>query len=230
MLQVAEGLEYLHDKCFPPIIHRDVKSANILLTDKLVAKVADFGLSKLKAIGQEDATHVTTIVKGTPGYLDPEYHETGQLTEKGDVYAFGVVMMEILTGQQHMYIAQRVGEVWRQQQCDSLADPQLGDDFDRNELVSLVELALWCVRKSSLERPFMRQVVRRLHDLLLDPSEASQPSIELGEEDQHPPADIELVMMMDSAGKFFSETMPLSSTGSSSTGASYDVRRHSGQA
>ena len=76
----------------------------------------------------------------------------------------------------------------------------------------------------------MRQVVRRLHDLLLDPSEASQPSIELGEEDQHPPVDIELVMMMDSAGKFFSETMPLSSTGSSSTGASYDVRRHSGQA
>jgi serine/threonine protein kinase len=66
------GLEYLHDKCSPSIIHRDVKSNNILLTNKMDAKVADFGLSKLKAIGQEDATHITTIVKGTPGYLDPE--------------------------------------------------------------------------------------------------------------------------------------------------------------
>lgn len=69
---VFVGLEYLHDKCSPSIIHRDVKSTNILLTNKMDAKVADFGLSKLKTIGQEDATHITTIVKGTPGYLDPE--------------------------------------------------------------------------------------------------------------------------------------------------------------
>ena len=69
---MGAGLEYLHDECSPPIIHRDIKCTNILLTNNLVAKVADFGLSKLKGIGQEDATHVITVVKGTPGYLDPE--------------------------------------------------------------------------------------------------------------------------------------------------------------
>ncbi|KAG0606088.1 hypothetical protein M758_9G112800 [Ceratodon purpureus] len=229
MLQVAKGLEYLHEKCSPPIIHRDIKSTNILLTNKLVAKVADFGLSKLKGIGQEDATHVTTVVKGTPGYLDPEYHETGLLTEKSDVYAFGVVLMEILTGQHHMLIANRVGEAWRQQQFQGLADPRLGDDFDRNELAGLVELALWCVRWSSVERPFMRQVVRRLHGLLLVPSEASEPNIDLGEENgRHAPEDIEL-MMMDSSGlSFSSESIPLN-TESSSSAVSLEVHRPSEQ-
>ncbi|KAG0624128.1 hypothetical protein M758_3G226100 [Ceratodon purpureus] len=231
MLQVAEGLEYLHEKCSPPIIHRDIKSTNILLTSKLVAKVADFGLSKLKAIGQEDATHVTTVVKGTPGYLDPEYHETGLLTEKSDVYAFGVVLMEILTGQHHMLIANRVGEAWRQQQFQGLADPRLGDDFDRSELASLVELALWCVRWSSVERPFMRQVVRRLHGLLLVPSEASEPNIDLAEElniGRHAPEDIELMTMDSSRLSFSSESIPLN-TESSSSAVSLEVHRHSEQ-
>ncbi|CAN5956070.1 unnamed protein product [Sphagnum jensenii] len=72
ILQVAEGIEYLHDKCSPAIIHRDIKTTNILLTSNMVAKVADFGLSKLRAMEQGDASHITTNVKGTPGYVDPE--------------------------------------------------------------------------------------------------------------------------------------------------------------
>ncbi|KAG0601982.1 hypothetical protein M758_11G152600 [Ceratodon purpureus] len=189
ILQVAEGLDYLHDKCSPSIIHRDIKSDNILLTNKLVAKVADFGLSKLKTIEQEDATHITTKVKGTPGYLDPEYHVTGMLTEKSDVYAFGIVMMEILTGlpvigENHVYIAQKVGDARRLDQFNDLEDPNMGLDFNREEFVNLVEVALWCVKSSCAERPFMRQVVRRLHDLgLASSSESSQPENDVGHEE-----------------------------------------------
>ncbi|CAM6035385.1 unnamed protein product, partial [Sphagnum compactum] len=100
-------MEYLHDKCSPAIIHRDVKPNNILLTRNMIAKVADFGLSKLHVMEQGDASHITTVVKGTAGYLDPEYHQSGKLTNKSDVYAFGIVMMEILTAQSHFAITQK---------------------------------------------------------------------------------------------------------------------------
>lgn len=92
----AKGLEYLHDIAKPPVIYRDLKCSNILLGEGYYPKLSDFGLAKLGPVG--DDTHVTTRVMGTYGYCAPEYAMTGQLTPKSDMYSFGVVLLEIITG------------------------------------------------------------------------------------------------------------------------------------
>lgn len=174
-LDAATGLEYLHTECHPPIIHRDVKSSNILLTENMVAKVADFGLSKL-APDNSDASHVTTIVKGTSGYLDPEYFETQRLTQKSDVYSFGIVLLEILSGREPLIEEKHSKTKWRisdwarklmqDGNAETIVDPALGKDYDVESMLKVAELALFSVEARSIHRPSMSEVVKQLKEAL----------------------------------------------------------------
>eukprot|EP01018_Ginkgo_biloba_P025025 Gb_02426 [translate_table: standard] len=173
----AKGLSYLHELANPPIIHRDVKSSNILLDENLNAKVADFGLSKLVADGGIDAGgkgHVSTQVKGTLGYLDPEYYMTQQLSEKSDVYSFGVVLLEIITAKQPIergkYIVREVRTALERggmRALNELLDPLLRDSYSLTGLEGFVELALRCVEEAGADRPSMSEVVKELESIIV---------------------------------------------------------------
>ncbi|KAL0696693.1 hypothetical protein Bca4012_063873 [Brassica carinata] len=163
------GLEYLHNGCRPPMVHRDVKTTNILLTERYGAKLADFGLSRSFPIDGE--CHVSTVVAGTPGYLDPEYYRTNWLSEKSDVYSFGVVLLEIVTNQpvidktrERPHINEWVGFMLTKGDIRSIIDPKLMGDYDTNGAWKIVELAMACVNPTSNQRPTMAHVVMELNE------------------------------------------------------------------
>eukprot|EP00250_Pteridium_aquilinum_P016158 c22970_g1_i1 orf=776-3583(-) len=168
----ARGLAYLHTEANPPIIHRDVKSSNILLDEKLVAKVADFGLSKLAPEDGGDG-HVCTQVKGTLGYLDPEYYSTQRLSDKSDVYSFGVVILELLTSKQPIengkFIVREVRTALQRgglpEVRESLLDPQIQDCPD-TQLEALLDIALRCVEETAASRPSMKQVTKDIEAIV----------------------------------------------------------------
>ncbi|CAO2817294.1 unnamed protein product [Amaranthus hypochondriacus] len=166
----ARGLNYLHTGLRELIIHRDVKSTNILLDEDFTAKVSDFGISKIGLRHEEDNfnTHVTTIVKGSMGYLDPEYFYSQQLTEKSDVYSFGVVLFEILCARPPMDRTLSNEEVnlatWAKTHCKNktihtLVDPNLKGQIAPECFNKFVEIAELCVRDHGSERPPMGDVV-----------------------------------------------------------------------
>ncbi|MQL99849.1 hypothetical protein Taro_032580 [Colocasia esculenta] len=168
----ARGLAYLHELANPPIIHRDVKSSNILLDEHLTAKVADFGLSKL--VSDAEKGHVSTQVKGTLGYLDPEYYMTQQLTDKSDVYSFGVVMLELITGklpiERGKYIVREVRVAMDKRDerygLGDLMDPAIRSAPLLPGFGRFVELAMRCVEESAADRPTMSDVVKEIEALL----------------------------------------------------------------
>ncbi|MFQ6649869.1 hypothetical protein Gotur_023034 [Gossypium turneri] len=181
-LGTARGLLYLHEQCDPKIIHRDVKAANILLDDYCEAIVGDFGLAKL--LDHRDS-HVTTAVRGTVGHIAPEYLSTGQSSEKTDVFGFGILLLELISGlralefgktaNQKGAILDWVRKVHQEKKLDMLVDKDLKNNYDRIELEEMVQVALLCTQYLPSQRPKMSEVVRMLEgDGLAEKWEASQ--------------------------------------------------------
>ncbi|KAG6429831.1 hypothetical protein SASPL_107885 [Salvia splendens] len=181
-LGAARGLLYLHEQCDPKIIHRDVKAANILLDDYFEAVVGDFGLAKL--LDHRDS-HVTTAVRGTVGHIAPEYLSTGQSSDKTDVFGFGILLLELITGQRALEFGKAanqkgamldwVKKIHQEKKLDMLVDKDLKSNYDRIELDEMVQVALLCTQYLPLHRPKMSEVVRMLEgDGLAEKWEASQ--------------------------------------------------------
>ncbi|XP_059452031.1 probable serine/threonine-protein kinase PBL7 [Corylus avellana] len=173
-LEAAKGLEYLHEQVSPPVIHRDFKSSNILLDKNFHAKVSDFGLAKL---GSEKAGgHVSTRVLGTQGYVAPEYALTGHLTTKSDVYSYGVVLLELLTGRVPVDMKRPPGEgvlvSWAlprltdRDKVVEIMDPALEGQYSMKEVIQVAAIATMCVQPEADYRPLMADVVQSLVPLM----------------------------------------------------------------
>ncbi|PIA38688.1 hypothetical protein AQUCO_02700127v1 [Aquilegia coerulea] len=170
----AKGIEYLHTGCIPTIIHRDLKSSNILLDKHMRAKVSDFGLSKLEVDG---ATHVSSVVRGTVGYLDPEYYISQQLTEKSDVYSFGVILLELISGKEAISndsfgINFRNIVQWAKLHIQSgdiqgIIDPSLGNEYNIQSMWKVAEKAMMCVQPHGSMRPSISEVLKEIQDAIL---------------------------------------------------------------
>ncbi|XP_051146558.1 probable receptor-like protein kinase At1g49730 [Andrographis paniculata] len=168
-IDVANALEYLHLYCDPPLCHRDIKSSNILLDENFVAKVADFGLAHASKDGSICFEPVNTDIRGTPGYLDPEYVITQELTEKSDVYSYGIVLLELITGRQAIENKKNLVE-WSEEflaseyRITELVDPYLGDGYDFDQLQTALAIVRWCTQREGRARPSIKQVLRLLYE------------------------------------------------------------------
>ncbi|CAH1429983.1 unnamed protein product [Lactuca virosa] len=170
-IESAGALAYLHSAASKPIIHRDVKSANILLDDHLVTKISDFGASRLIPL---DQTQVTTLVQGTLGYLDPEYFHTSQLTDKSDVYSFAIVLLELLTGKKPLSMERIQAErnlaayflvSMKTNSLFQILDPRVVREGSLEQLQAIASLVKRCLNMNGYDRPTMKEVAMQLEGL-----------------------------------------------------------------
>ncbi|XP_017257623.1 probable LRR receptor-like serine/threonine-protein kinase At1g53430 isoform X1 [Daucus carota subsp. sativus] len=164
-LQIARGLAYLHEESRLKIVHRDIKATNVLLDKDLNAKISDFGLAKLD---EEENTHISTRIAGTIGYMAPEYAMRGYLTDKADVYSFGIVALEIVSGksntnyrpkQEFVYLLDWAYVLQEQGKLLDLVDPILGSNYSKEEALRMLNMALLCTNQSFSLRPSMSTIV-----------------------------------------------------------------------
>ncbi|XP_028775648.1 proline-rich receptor-like protein kinase PERK4 [Neltuma alba] len=168
---IAKGLTYLHEDCDPRIVHRNIKAANVLIDESFEAKVADFGLAKVVS---DNNTHVSTCVMGTLGYLAPEYASSGKLTEKSDVFSFGVMLLELLTGKRPMDLSHALDDTlvdWARPLLNrgledgnfrELVDAFLERNYDNQQVARIAACAAASIRHSPKKRPTMRQILLAL--------------------------------------------------------------------
>nr|QAS62439.1 LRR receptor-like serine/threonine-protein kinase [Sedum alfredii] len=171
-LGAARGLLYLHEQCNPKIIHRDVKAANILLDETFEAVVGDFGLAKLLDLRD---SHVTTAVRGTIGHIAPEYLSTGQSSEKTDVFGFGILLLELVTGLKALdagngqvqkgMILDWVKTLHEDKRLEMVVDKDMKGHYVEEELENMVELALLCTQSLPSLRPKMSEVLKVLEEM-----------------------------------------------------------------
>lgn len=169
-LGTARALEYLHEHCNPKIIHRDVKAANVLLDADFQAVVGDFGLAQLVDIRK---TNITTQVRGTMGHIAPEYLSTGKSSEKTDVFGYGIMLLELVTGQRaidfsrlededDVLLLDYVKKLQQENRLEAIVDINLVKNFNSHEVETMVQVALLCTQSSPEDRPAMSEVVRML--------------------------------------------------------------------